>query len=64
MLSDLNSNPNNRVEILFIRVFFRLFNMFKYFIDSFRNIKVFFVKGNSNKLTTKFLFYYFCFFIS
>ena len=37
ILSDLNSDPNNLVEMLFIRVFFsRLFNMSKYFMDSFQ----------------------------
>ena len=57
ILSDLNSNSNNLVEASFIRVFLGLlFNVSKYFIDSFKNIKVFFVRINSNKLATKFFF--------
>ena len=39
--------------------FTRLFDVSKYFIDSYKNIKVFFVRINSNKLTTKFFFYCF-----
>ena len=58
--SFLYSNPKNLIEILFVRVFFtRLFDVSKYFIDSYKNIKVFFVRINSNKLTTKFFFYCF-----
>ena len=37
----------------------RLFDVSKYFSDSFKNVKVFFFRINSNKLTTKFLFYCF-----
>ena len=61
IVSDLNSNPNNLIEISSIRVFSqldrRLFDVGKYFSDSFKNIL--FVRINSNKLKTKLLFYCF-----
>ena len=76
ILSNLNPSHNNFIKILFIRLncilfikfyFFgqltkQLFDVFKYFINNFKNIKVFFGMINSNKLPTKLLFY--CFFIS
>ena len=36
----------------------RLFDVPEYFIDSFKNTKVFLVRINSNKFTAKFLFNY------
>ena len=39
--------------------FSRLLNVSKYFIDSSKDIKVFFVRINSNRFTTKLLFYCF-----
>ena len=50
-----------QILIIWLRFCFpsQLFNVFKYFIDSLKNIKVFFVRINSNKFTIKFLFYCF-----
>ena len=59
ILSDLNSDHNNIVEILFNGAFIRLFNGSKYLIDRFENIKIFFVRINSNLPITKVLFYWF-----
>ena len=52
------------IGILSIRVFFsqfirRLFDVSKYFIDRFKNIKVFFVSLNSNEFTTTLILCYF-----
>ena len=57
IISDLSSFSNNLVEILLVRVFLVDCLMSKYLIDSFKNIKVSFVRVNSSKL--KFLFYFF-----
>ena len=66
-LSDLNSNPNDLVEILFIGVF--LVDFLMYLNISLMALKISkpsFVKINSRKLTTNFFFccffpFYFCF---
>ena len=47
------------LKFYLFRFLSRLFYMQKYFIDSTINIKVFFVRINSNKLTIQFLFYCF-----
>ena len=58
MLSSLNSNPNVFVEILFIRVLFDNCLMRRNISLTALKIK-FFNRINSDKFTTKFLFYYF-----
>ena len=49
------------LKFYLLEFFSLLFNVSKYFIHSFKSIKVFFVRTNSNELTTKFLFYCFLF---
>ena len=59
ILFNLNSNPNDLVEVLFIRGILVNCLICLNFIDSSKNIKIFFVRINSNKLPTKILFYCF-----
>ena len=66
ILSDLNSNFINFIKLFSLKYqnFFshlirRLFYGSEYFIDSFKNVRMFFVRISSNKLTTKFLCYCF-----
>ena len=47
------------LKLYLLELFYWLLNVPKYFIDSSKNIKVFFARINSNKLTTKFLYYCF-----
>ena len=55
-LSDLNVNPTDLIEILFIRVFFGgLFDVPKYFTDSSKMSNFFCLGSNLVNFTTKFL---------
>ena len=64
ILSDLNSDPKNLVEILFIRVFLvDCLTRLNISLIPLKISKLFFVTISSNKLKTKLLFYsiqYFC----
>ena len=67
ILSDFNSNFNNFIGISSLRFYFSqlirgLFDVPEYLNDSFKNMKIFFVRINSKKLATKFLLYCFLFF--
>ena len=57
---DLNSSSNSLFEILSIKDFLVDFLMCLYnSIYGFKNVKIFFIRINSNKHTTKFFFYCF-----
>ena len=61
IVSDLNANANNHIQDLFISLLVDclMYLMSKYSINILKNIKVFIVWINSDKLTTNFLFYCF-----
>ena len=65
ILSDLNFNPNNLVEILFIRVFLIDCLMCRDIsLITLKIFSVFFARMNSYRLTSNLLFLGFCLFNS